>query len=70
MQVLLRWKIPNKNNFDGDVHKSPLKKNATIHGCVGTLTKKGHVSIVNKKKKKKKCDENLDVAATLTIYAT
>ncbi len=69
MQVLLRWEGPNKHNFDGDVHKSPPQKNATIQGHVRTLTKKGHDFIVNKKRKKK-CDEKFDAIAKLTTYAT
>jgi hypothetical protein len=57
-----------QKQLDDDVHISPPKKNATICGCVGTLAKKQHDSIVSKKKKR--CDENLDVVAKLVACAS
>jgi hypothetical protein len=77
--IILLAQEPNANSievrsikqkqFDDDVHTSPPKRNATIHGHVGTPTRKQHDSFVNKKRKKS-CDENLDVAAKLTAYVT
>ncbi len=50
-------------------HTSPLKRNATICGHLGTLAKKQHDSIICKKKKKR-CDENFDAVAKLVAYAS
>jgi hypothetical protein len=65
----IQVKSTKQKHLDDDVYTSPPKRNAIIHKCVGTLTRKQHDFIVIKKRKKR-CDENLDIATKLAAYAT